>query len=144
MQIKTHYDIDTLLALSGSEIRYKLLKNHWQSSLYQEIITSFKTKNKKLKGLLSKNKSTESNYSTSLINLSYKEQTSDKANQFKLGLEYSFIDKDKHIKKNLVANFESLDDKVTESLENCKREDFHELLRAYVDFFYQKHLHNSW
>ena len=84
---------------------------------------------------MSKNKSTESNYSTPLINLSYKEQTSDKANQSKLGLEYSFIDKDKHIKKNLVANFESLDDKVTESLENCKREDFHELLRAYVDFF---------
>ena len=131
MQIKTHYDIDTLLALSGSEIRYKLLKNIDN----QEIITSFKTKNKKLKGLLSKNKSAESNYSTPLINLSYTEQTSDKANQSKLGLEYSFIDKDKHIKKNLVANFESLADKVTESLENCKREDFHELLRAYVDFF---------
>ena len=83
---------------------------------------------------MSKNKSAESNYSTPLINLSYTEQTSDKANQFKLGLEHSFIDKDKHIKKNLVANFESLADKVTESLENCKREDFHELLRAYVDF----------
>ena len=45
------------------------------------------------------------------------------------------IDKNKHIKKNLAANFESLADKVTENLENCKCEGFHELLRAYLDIF---------
>ena len=72
----------------------------------------------------------------------YIELTSDEENQFKLGLEYSFIDKNKHIKKNLAANFESLADKDTENLENCKREDFHELLRAYMDFFSKKHLRN--
>ena len=58
--------------------------------------------------------------------------------QFKLGLEYSFIDKNKYIEKNLATNFESLADKVTENLENCKRDDFHELLRAYVDIFTKK------
>ena len=84
---------------------------------------------------MSKNKSAESNYSTPLINLSYIELTSDKANQFKRGLEYSLIDKNKYIKKNLAANFESLVDKVTENLESFKREDFHELLRAFVDIF---------
>ena len=70
---------------------------------------------------MSKNKSAESNYSTLLIFLSYIQLISDKTAQFKLGLEYSFIDKNKHIKKNLPANFESLADKVTENLENCKR-----------------------
>ena len=84
---------------------------------------------------MSKNKSAESNYSTLLIFLSYIQLISDKTAQFKLGLEYSFIDKNKHIKKNLPANFESLADKVTENLENCKRQDFHELLRAHVDIF---------
>ena len=64
--------------------------------------------------------------------MSYIELTSDEANQFKLGLEYSFIEP---CCKNVAANFESLVDKVTENLENCKREDFQELLRAYVDIF---------
>ena len=67
--------------------------------------------------------------------MSYIELTSDEADQFKLGLEYNFVDKNKYIKKNLAANFESLADKVTENLESCKREDFHELLGAYVDIF---------
>ena len=82
-----------------------------------------------------KNKNTEFNYSTSSINLSHIELTSDEASQFKLDLEYSFIDKNKYIKKNLAANFESLADKATESLESCKCEGFHELLRANVDIF---------
>ena len=80
---------------------------------------------------MSKNKSSESNYSTPLINLSYIELTSNEANQLKLGLEYSFTDKNKHIKNNLATNFESLADNVTENLENYKREDFHEFLRTY-------------
>ena len=63
-KIKTHYDIDVLLAFSVSETRDKLLKKRLLSSLYQEKITSFNTRNKKLKGLMSKNKSAESNYST--------------------------------------------------------------------------------
>ena len=71
IEIKTHYDLDALFTLGVSEIRYKLLKKRLLSSLYQERITSFNTKNKKLKGLMSKNESAESNYSTSLIILSY-------------------------------------------------------------------------
>ena len=99
LQIKIHYDIDTLLALSVSEIRYKLLEKHLLSSLYQERLTSFNTKKKKIKGLISKNKGAESNYSTHLKKFSYIELTSDQENQFKFSLEYSFIDKNKHIKK---------------------------------------------
>ena len=80
---------------------------------------------------MSKNKSAESNYSMLLINLSYIELTSDETNQLKLGLEYSLTDKNKYIKNNLASNFEALADKVTENLENCNCEDFHEFLRTY-------------
>ena len=44
IQIKTHYDLYAFLALSISEIRYKLFKKHLLSSLYQERTTSFNTK----------------------------------------------------------------------------------------------------
>ena len=70
-----------------------------------------------------------------LVNFSYIELTSDDTNQSKLGLEYSFIDKNKHIKKNLAVNFESLADKVTKSLENCKHDNIRELPREYEDIF---------
>ena len=70
-----------------------------------------------------------------MINLSSIELTSDEINLFKFGLHYSFVDKNKNIKKHLAANFESLADKITENVDNHKREDFHEFFRAYVDIF---------
>ena len=49
-------------------------------------------------------------------------------------LELSFVDKNKHLKKQLTANFETLShrarDCVRKNLENS-----HELLRAYTDIF---------
>lgn len=82
-------------------------------------------------------------------------------NQFKLGLKYSFTDKNKYVKKKLADNSEN-DSKFTGrffltclflsmkltmlhiKLESCKIEDFHELLRAYVNIFtYLSHLNNS-
>ena len=59
IQINKHYDTDALLALSVCEIRYKLLKKRLSSSLYQDRVISFNTKNKKLKGHMLKNKSAE-------------------------------------------------------------------------------------
>ena len=52
--------------------------------------------------------------------MSYIELTSNEINQFKLGLEYIFIDKNKNINENLAANFKPLVDKVTDNLKNCK------------------------
>ena len=88
--------------------------------MYQKKRRSLNLKNKKLHGLASKNKIVESNYSTPLINMSYIELTSNEINQFKLGLEHIFIDKNKNINENLAANFEPLVDKVTDNLRNCK------------------------
>ena len=50
----------------------------------------------------------------------YIELTSNEINQFKLGLEYMFIGKNKNINENLAANVEPLVDKVTDNLRNCK------------------------
>ena len=70
-----------------------------------------------------------------MINLSSIELISDETNQFKLGLPYSFADKNKDIKKQLTASLESLAGIVTENLDSHKREDFHEFLRVSVDIF---------
>ena len=52
-----------------------------------------------------------------------------------LSLEYSFVDKNKNIKKFLAANFESIADRITDNLQSDQRENFNEFLRAYVDIF---------
>ena len=67
--------------------------------------------------------------------MQYIELTADETKQFRLRLEYSLIDKNRHIKNNLAANFESLPDKVTENLEDCKCEYSNEFLHSYVDIF---------
>ena len=88
--------------------------------LYRERLVSFKTKNRKLATLIAKQGDSykSSTYSTPLINISSIELTSDETNQFKFGLHYSFVDKNKNIKKYLAANFEPLVDKITENLDS--------------------------
>ena len=61
--------------------------------------------------------------------------TSDEINQFQFGLHYSFVEKNKNIKKHLAATFDFVADKITENLDSHKREDSHKFLRAYVDIF---------
>ena len=114
------------------KVRYKILKKRLLSTLYRERLESLKTKNRKLATLVAKQDDSykSSTYSTPLINLSSIELTSDEINQFKFGLHYSFVDKNKNIKMHLSVNFESLADKITENLDSHKREDFHEFLRA--------------
>ena len=119
------------------QVRYKIFKKRLLYILYHERLDSFKTKNRKLATLIAKQDDSykSSTYSTPLINLSSIELTSDEINQFKFGLHYSFVDKNKNIKKHLAANFESVADKITENLDSHKQEDFHKFLRAYVDIF---------
>ena len=45
IKIKTHYDLDTLLAFIVNGICYKLLNKILLSSFYQEKLTSFNTEN---------------------------------------------------------------------------------------------------
>ena len=49
-----------------------------------------------------------------------------------MGLDYSFVDKNKSVKKKIAASMENVAEAVDKDLDNEKREDFHELLRAYT------------
>ena len=95
-----------------------------------ERLQSFKTKNKKLRNLLSKNSTNRIKYSALVVNLSNNYLTEKERVQLSFSLEHSFVDKNKHIKKNLAANLEVVAEKVTYSLDKEVREDFHELLIA--------------
>ena len=48
-------------------------------------------------------------------------------------LDYSFVDKNKYVKKNITGSRESVAEAVDKDFDNEKSEDFHELLRAYTD-----------
>ena len=60
--------------------------------------------------------------------------------QLHLGLEYSFVDKPKQLKKNIAANFETVSQRASKSINHDQLEDFHEFLRAYTDIF-TKHIY---
>lgn len=75
---------------------------------HRERLLSFKTKNKKVATLVAKHGQSylTSSYLTPFINLSWTMSTTEEVNQFKFGLQHSFVDKNKHIKKYLVINLE--------------------------------------
>ena len=101
---------------------------------YTKIIVF--TKNKKISSLNNNNNiKRKTSYNVPVINLSSIELTENELKQLSYGLEHSFVDKNKHIKKNLGANLEFLAQSVDKHILNDKREHFHEFLRAYCDMF---------
>ena len=50
-------------------------------------------------------------------------------------IPHSYLDKNKHIKKNLAVNFESLTQTIDSEVLNEKKEDFHKFLQSYCDIF---------
>lgn len=121
--------------MEKSRINHILLKNIIFVDRKQRL-ESFRTKNKKLRILItSKPKTTPDNYFVPVINLSLAVLSSQEKQQLSFGLEHSYVDKNKHIKKVLAANLETVADRVTQSIDNDKREDFHEFLRGYTDIF---------
>ena len=55
--------------------------------------------------------------------------------QLELDLEYSFVNKNRDLKKNLAANLETIASQASPFLNQTKLGDFHEFLRAYTDIF---------
>ena len=55
--------------------------------------------------------------------------------QLKLGLDYSYIDKNKNTRKFLAANLETLAQRTSDSVEAHRLEEYHEFLRGYTDIF---------
>ena len=61
-----------------------------------------------------------------VINLSPVELRNKELNQLSFGLDHSYIEKNKHVKKDLVASFKSLVQKFDSEFLNKEREDFYE------------------
>ena len=55
--------------------------------------------------------------------------------QLKFGLNHCFINKDRHIKKNIATNMESLAHSASKQVDPSQLENFHECLRRYTDIF---------
>ena len=77
-------------------------------------------------------KSKHNTYNVSVINLSSIELGEKESSQLSLGLDHSYIDKNKHMKKNFAADFVKI---VGSQILNEKREDFHEFLLIYCYIF---------
>ena len=114
-------------------IRSKVLLKDLSSLLQRERLLSFKTINKKLEVLISranKRENVSDSYKTTIINLSNVELTLEESKQLIVGLEFSFVDKNKNIKKFLDANFKSLADRITDNIQSDQRE--HSLLKVSI------------
>ena len=79
-----------------------------EKSLQKQRIESFKKKNKKIYNLLKSKKDATTNYTVPIINFSSYILSDAEYNQLKFGIKRSFINKDKHMKKHIATNMESL------------------------------------
>ena len=74
-------------------------------------------------------------YSGPVINLSTYHLKDFEYQQLKLGLDYSYIDKNKNVRKLLAANFETLAHRTSDSVEVHRLDEYHEFLRPYTYIF---------
>ena len=113
--------------------------NYIHTTQYHERINSIKSKSDKLKRLNCE-KTPRSKFKVPIFNVSSYDLPELEPKQLHLGLEYSLVDKPKHLKKNIASNFEIVSHKVSESINHGQLEDFHEFLRAYNKIF-TKHIY---
>ena len=98
---------------------------------------SFKTKIYKLKRQI-KTRTPMSNYEVPIINLSDYRLSEIERKQLRLGLEYSFVNKSRGLKKIFTANLETIASQALLFVNQTKLENFHEFLREYTDIFTKK------
>ena len=110
---------------------FKLIHRLVSKSLCQERFDSLCTKNKKLSKLL-KSKHESKHFSVPIINLSG-QVIADATLHF----NHSFIDKNRHVKLNLLSEFELLLNQVSSSIPVCQHEDFKHFLRVHSNLFHQ-------
>ena len=103
-----------------------LLNKIWKSK--RKCADSLITRNKKLDILITCSPSITLDYNIPIINLSTINFNQKELNQLKMGLDYSFVDKNKHVKMNIAASMENVAEAVDKDPDNKQREDFHELL----------------
>ena len=123
-----------LLSITGGVIFNLLLKKINITSRTLRL-SSFQTKNKKLLLLRRTYNNNHKLYDIPVINLSSVELTKKELWQLSYGLDHSFVDKNKHVKKTIASSFESLAQSIDNTVSNEERENLHEFLRAYCDIF---------
>ena len=129
-----YYSLCTELIQLTGKFLYLVVINHINTLQYKERLASIKTKNQKLKKLIRNNKSA-SKYKVPITNLSNYELSDIERKELEMGLEYSFVHKNKRLKQQLAVNMETISHSATKCVEDNKVEDFHDFLRAYTDIF---------
>ena len=98
-----------LIKNSAGKLLSKVIHNNVRNTLSKKRLNSFITKNKKIYKLINlKQKYDKINFAVPIINLSNYRLNHEEINQLKLGLDYSFVDRNKNVKKILAANIESI------------------------------------
>ena len=70
-----------------------------------------------------------------MINISKYVVSNKEEQQLKLGLNHSFVDKNKNIKILLAANMQRITERIENYLDHDQVENSHEFMRAYTDIF---------
>ena len=74
-------------------------------------------------------------YKVPIINLSNYELPDTECKELEMGLEYSFVDKNKRLKQQLAVDMETVSLSATKYIEDNKVEDSYEFLRTCTDIF---------
>ena len=104
---KKHYSLCTELKQLTGKLLHLVIINHINALKYKERLVLIKTKNKKLKRLI-QNNTPVSKYKGPIINLSNYELSDIERKELEIGLEYSFVDKNKRLKQQLAVNMETV------------------------------------
>ena len=124
---KKHYSLYTEFKQLTGKFLYLVIINNINALQYKERLVSIKTKNRKLKRLI-QNNTTVSNQKVPITNLSNYELSDIERKELEMGLEYSFVDKNKRLKQQLAVNMETVSHSATKYVEDNKVEGFHEFL----------------
>ena len=129
--IKEH---DRYRKIKNSVILYKILNNFVLKTLSKENTFQLSTKNKKLRNLSPKQSSY--NYSkVPIMNLSSVQSID--VSPLEHGLKQCFVHKNKYIKKDIAAEFETLCSSVDNDISPGDMENFHEFFRSATNPFTQ-------
>ena len=113
---------------------FKLINHLVTSSLRSENIKQLQTKNKKLFHLTKKHNNVHHvKHSIPILNLS--SEDIDTTSLKKTGLDYSFIDKNKFIKREITVEMETLSNTINKNVRPEEKEILHEFLRASTNNF---------
>jgi len=93
----------------------KLIQTRLIDATRTVIMNSITTKNDKLYHLSTNKSSQQPRYNVPVINLSTQALHEKELRQLSMGLDHSFVNKNRYIKQNLAANFEAVANKVASS-----------------------------